>query len=843
MFRARVALSVVVFGVNAVFAALIPTDAAYGQAPWKVEVTPATNPLAIGNCTWVYVTVKDAKGQTPRNSRGRLITQSHFDMGTAGVAVGVWDNPNLYGVCGCKGAKPGMVVTVTASYPAAALDPRERVDGVAFKSEVQFPLMKSYGQADAPACVKNAELIKATLSRPTSSSPPAPISTTKPPAPVTTLPPMTMATPASPSSPPAPVRTLPPMTTATPVSPSQPASVTILPPMTTATPVSPSSPAPVTIAPPMATATPVAPSSSGTPPDASVPGPTIAVSAPQSGGTLSTPVQTTGGSLDPTKTGGLFARKKGPDSLVAKVTPTGVHLQWQSLSNADVAGVAVYRKDGAALSTDRVSGTAKIEADYYGTGFDFDDIVSDGSLTYIYTIVNRYTDGSQAESAPVTVTFPIAVNPVGVVARDKGDGKVLLTWRSVPKAIKYRIDGTGLPNTGMLTADTAIELSKVPAGRGSWRLTSLMPLNVADYENATVANAIVRVLPPHALPWLSKANGVGSEAMAQLNATVACTSDTDPNRTSCLVGYAVPWLNIAPNTLLSSETGLMEAVYGNPADLGFGRRTSCSEGMQPAPGLLTTVCYASSHGVDPGAPGFADPVAMTRDAATRQNPRTWTVIVKDATGMRFMVYKPKAGYSGSPIDTQFSPDITLDSQGAKFAPHACLACHGGVYDTTTQRVQGASLQPIDPSQMSFNGGPAGRAAQEEAIRMINNYVLRSKPSAAIVAYITGLYGGSVAQVGARAIDDYVPSNWAAQTGFYKQVVRPYCATCHLAAQQSYSFSSWGNFQGNAALINVAVCAAHTMPHAEIPYKAFWTKDTGSLYLPGLLASTLGFPSC
>ena len=67
--------------------------------------------------------------------------------------------------------------------------------------------------------------------------------------------------------------------------------------------------------------------------------------------------------------------------------------------------------------------------------------------------------------------------------------------------------------------------------------------------------------------------------------------------------------------------------------------------------------------------------------------------------------------------------------------------------------------------------------------------------------------------------------------------------CHLAAPPSWNFASWSNFQDNAALIKVAVCNAHTMPHAEIQFKSFWTKDTGALYLPGLLATTLGFPSC
>jgi hypothetical protein len=96
---------------------------------------------------------------------------------------------------------------------------------------------------------------------------------------------------------------------------------------------------------------------------------------------------------------------------------------------------------------------------------------------------------------------------------------------------------------------------------------------------------------------------------------------------------------------------------------------------------------------------------------------------------------------------------------------------------------------------------------------------------------------------AKATDDFVPSGWSAQAGLYRQVVRPYCASCHLAQQPAYSFSSWGNFQGNAALIQAAVCTSHSMPHAEVPFKEFWTKNTGALYLPGLLSASLGYPSC
>ena len=33
---------------------------------------------------------------------------------------------------------------------------------------------------------------------------------------------------------------------------------------------------------------------------------------------------------------------------------------------------------------------------------------------------------------------------------------------------------------------------------------------------------------------------------------------------------------------------------------------------------------------------------------------------------------------------------------------------------------------------------------------------------------------------------------------------------------------------NCPLTYADVCQAHTMPHAEVPFKSFWLKDTGIL---------------
>jgi hypothetical protein len=323
-----------------------------------------------------------------------------------------------------------------------------------------------------------------------------------------------------------------------------------------------------------------------------------------------------------------------------------------------------------------------------------------------------------------------------------------------------------------------------------------------------------------------------------------------------------------------------EAVYGNATDLGVGRRTDCAQGVTPGQNpRAVTVCYATNHGAGPGQPGFADPAFITAMAAggntfqSSYNPkwadeaytleaarsldrwegmrRSASMIVLDASGSA-QFFSFDAGTNQAPFvlgwnwRTQPVPIHTavLDSEGDKFVPHVCMTCHGGRYNSSTNKVDGASLLPLDPNLLSFANTTTGnRASQEENIRRVNGVILMSGSSPAVKSYINGLYGSQVLTPGARAVPDYVPSGWSQQAGLYRSVVKPYCAMCHLAAPPNVSFLSWGNFQQNAGLIHQSVCRSHTMPQAELPYRDFWLRDTGILYLPGLLAVSLGYPSC
>jgi len=471
------------------------------------------------------------------------------------------------------------------------------------------------------------------------------------------------------------------------------------------------------------------------------------------------------------------------------------------------------------------------------------------------------------------------VAPAGFTARHLGGGSVALQWQPVASAVQYRIEGTGVQSGGQLLSTLATTIGSIPGGPGSWKVTAIYPNGFFDPSVFSTASAMVRYLPPHSQPWLSKSNGPGDPATTLLHYFQICTRE--PKNPEYL-GRCLADLHGDPGQLWGDPIGsaaAAEAVYGNPSDLGYGRRTQCIQEMRAPPGGWTTLCYATNHGPGPGEPGYGDPAVITRAAAGEAPasageyknpwggmPRTVSVIVKDARGTAFMSMdpgkfrltsdpefrKPSPGWWwGSDWWTTPSPVPTtaFDSEGPKLAPHVCLACHGGRWDPATNRAQGASLLPLDPNTLAFGVTYPGdrtryeRAYQEENIRRINAMLINSGSSQAVIDYIRGLYRNAVFQAGATAQVDHVPAGWAEQAALYRLVVKPYCANCHLAAPSSLSFASWGNFLQNKALIYTAVCQQKTMPHAEIPFREFWTKDTGPVYLPGLLALSLGYQSC
>jgi len=152
-----------------------------------------------------------------------------------------------------------------------------------------------------------------------------------------------------------------------------------------------------------------------------------------------------------------------------------------------------------------------------------------------------------------------------------------------------------------------------------------------------------------------------------------------------------------------------EAVYGNAVDLGVGRRAHCMQApyKQPPFGIATT-CYATAHGIVPGQAGF-----NALGTITNPQPRIGgdfilaMVITKDPSGTTFLVFLRDSALTYGNL----AQKVALDTEGPKFLPQVCMSCHGGTYNPTTRKVDGASFLPLDPELLAF-ATPAAQAARK-----------------------------------------------------------------------------------------------------------------------------------
>lgn len=480
------------------------------------------------------------------------------------------------------------------------------------------------------------------------------------------------------------------------------------------------------------------------------------------------------------------------------------------------------------------------------------------------SLSNTHASLSAAAATPVALPAPAAFT-----AKNMGNGSVQLTWQAVSGAIKYRLQGTGIPTSGLdvslpassssisqrvaLKEASGATIQNVPPGFGNWQIAALDLHNIPSTQSAT-ASVVVRYPPPHSAAWLSKNNGAGSAALAQTHYMAACPGCV-PGATFGTVAVALGlpqnlvqgncdggYSNCSPALTSYDDYGQQwnpEALYSNVTEFGTTRTAVCWNVSIPAtsPGLPPRVlCYSNSgnHGL--------------------------TVIAKDQQYAYFMTFT-SPGPNASVFDYKLSTDVTFDSEGPKHAPHACLSCHGGTWNAG--RVTGATLLPLDPGILQVTDNGRFNALN---FLQVNQAVMSSAPSPAVARYLTGLYNGDPRQIarqypldtgsilwttlsgGAYAgapwpATDFVPAGWKQQADFYKAAIKPYCMMCHLATPSNLDFSTFGSFTQNKALIQAEVCSGHTMPHAEYPYKQFWTKDTGNIFLPGYLVGEAGITTC
>lgn len=355
-----------------------------------------------------------------------------------------------------------------------------------------------------------------------------------------------------------------------------------------------------------------------------------------------------------------------------------------------------------------------------------------------------------------------------------------------------------------------------------WMLLVVVGVSLTTQDTAGGAGALG--MPAHP-PFLTGSAGIGDVGSARAAADRASLPDDRPPSACDLGPRATAAPGAGRDCTLEATLRAFGVALDQPAPNGAGPIPFVSATELDA--ARTVSCQAGPRAV----------VCHTRSSGGLD------VIIQTAAGMRFLSYP--AARPGAP------PTLTRvhDHEGAKLVPFACLACHGGRYDPATRLVQGATLLPVDPGLVDLRGR---RPRYEEAIRRFNAIIYRppvGRPSDAVAQYINELYGGSgaaggtVLKPGRRAAARFVPRGWAADPGFYLDVVKTQCAMCHLGTNPAVNFLSLENFlqEGNAIL--AAVCERKTMPHAEVPFRRFWAGARGHPDGPRRLAARLGKTAC
>ena len=484
------------------------------------------------------------------------------------------------------------------------------------------------------------------------------------------------------------------------------------------------------------------------------------------------------------------------------------------------------------------------------------------AVTYRVTLTNAQGASGAREAS---FTPPPPRDPAAVSATVTADGSVILSWQEVPGVLSYQITGVALPAPVIVNRATEWRSIRLPPGPRQWKVASVYePGGVLTAASAWTA-VMSQSMPTSTRPFLSMPNGAGSldESAAAYDAQCASSKSAAGPNATCL--DVKSFLSLSSNWRQSYDS-LYNVQYGSgdfiaptwPSvafadlhDLGVGRRVNCTPiGNAVSRG---TLCWATSHGL-PAAPGQPTSGSALASAGEQGvDIKSLNVIVTSAQGAFFGTWEylpgrllnfPNGAFARESafVDASYKRYLTpLDSQGQKSVPTACLSCHGGRYDPSRKLVVGASLLPLVPAQLSFSS-PQARMQSEEDIRRINHLILESNPAPAVRAQISALYNGTPTVARTPANDAAVPPAWAMQPGLYRQVIAPYCGSCHFAQTGPLHFGSFANLMDNKQRIQKAVCTDFTMPHSEVSFRRFWSGG-GAVSLPGLLSTVLGFTAC
>ncbi len=353
--------------------------------------------------------------------------------------------------------------------------------------------------------------------------------------------------------------------------------------------------------------------------------------------------------------------------------------------------------------------------------------------------------------------------------------------------------------------------------------------------------------------------------------------------------------------------GELRVVYWNAGDLGLARDMHCiKHDVRESERLKfitarTFACYVTNYRKDfagtqgggnvfAGAPDIqtsvgnaarvVDPVATVAMEVTynfslvaAEFPRKSSVTRSNVDFIAFDEQNGGVPFS-PPLDTNLgvnvNPDGSIDNDPnhpGKASPGTCLACHGGTYapasDPQGAHVRDGNFLPFNTAggNFAFTADSAlpqfTEAAQREAFRQLNVFVLETQPTTVIADLVKGWYEwcGGVATAGCF-IDEpthaFIPdaplaggacgaslADKQSQTcgwehgqptnpsqkpaslthKVYQDVAAVYCRTCHEAVP---SYKNVEQFNDWNEVFTQSVVIGNLMPFAEVPYNKYWS---------------------
>ena len=298
------------------------------------------------------------------------------------------------------------------------------------------------------------------------------------------------------------------------------------------------------------------------------------------------------------------------------------------------------------------------------------------------------------------------------------------------------------------------------------------------------------------------------------------------------------------------------ATYFNDGDLKFGRDMHCRtvpHAGNPNFSLDWIACYVTNYG-QVGVDFVHQPSNPVTDAYNHQGAIA-TVAMEyhpdQADRVQFWAYRG---------DNTYLPTPALDVEGGKPMPDICVACHQGSYVGAGNLVHGAVFLPFDVESFLGDDGNAlqgtlglgaPRPTQED-FRQLNAFALTASdagtgPKASIQTLMNLWYKNAGHPNGVQDVNATFHFNqgaaqlpagtFASHPALYDNVVKPVCRTCHVARNPDPAIGdSWDRLQQmttDSPFIQLVVCGPgntsphHTMPHAQVPYKRFWTDSLES----------------